>query len=145
MTHLMQPRYKVIAPIPFLKNDTVINGAIEVGHVFTLSLQKNGQYGLEYKRTGWTGVYYDAYFNDYPANFRRLQWWEDRQPEEMLSVQYVKDKSSGKVYRVADPSQNGRIWHVDGEIEHRFITRGWYEPATLEEYNDHQTRHGGVK
>lgn len=109
-TELLKPRYEVIADYP--------------GSSFTI-----GEVVFDYKEKAKSA------FDKYPHLFRPLAWWEHRKPEDM--PEYVKDKSSGKVYKVADPSQNHRIWHVDGEIEHRFITRSWYTPATETEYQEY--------
>ena len=69
---LMKPRYKVLTPWPPLNNF------------------KEGDIVTPDEFTGW-------HPKDYPLIFRRLEWWEERSPEDM--PEYVKYASTGKVYK----------------------------------------------
>jgi len=114
---LLKPRWKVIADYP---------GALHnVGDI--IQAYENGAAYL---------VEGDSYsMNDFPALFKRLKWHEDRELSDM--PEYVKDIDNGKIYKVASPEQNGRIWHVDGEMEHGHLLR-WankYTPIDKEEYD----------
>lgn len=79
------------------------------------------------------------YFRKFPANFKELCWGEERKPEDM--PEYVKGNvgSFFRVMKVAHPSQNFRLFHIEDEIEHRFAYKGQYEPATKEDYETYLT------
>lgn len=79
----MQPRYKVIADWPksIYKVGTIINA-------------------------GWRSedlLYCDTNgprMRDYPHLFRKLDWWEERQPEDM--PEYLKDIADGELFKVRE-------------------------------------------
>lgn len=79
---LMKPRVKCIA------NDT--SGDFEVGEI--LYPDSDGFYYLYNDVGRWR-----LYPEQYPHLFRRLEWWEERSPEDM--PEYVKYASTGKVYK----------------------------------------------
>jgi len=86
------------------------------------------------KFTGWHPKYY-------PVIFRRLDWWEYRDVKDMPEyVKQIMGTNKGKVYKIADPSQNGRIWHEEREIEYGYFLRyaGLFEPATETQFNDYK-------
>lgn len=112
---LLKPRYKVIADYP--------ESIWEVGKILDRDWGWNGD-----DETGFKN-----HISHYPHLFRKLDWWEDREPGDM--PEYVKDLKTNKIFKVADESQDFRIWHTEGEIEFRFIKNSGYEPATEEEYN----------
>lgn len=125
---LLKPRYKVIADYP--------GSDFEIGAILT-------KYGMLYDyeiEPGRHRSYSDHMIEGYSHLFQKLEWWQDRKPEEM--PKYVKSISGhdiGRVYKVANPNQDGRVWHIDGEIEFGHLRR-WaagYMPITLEEYNSY--------
>lgn len=62
---LLKPRYKVIADYPGNNNN--------VGDIITIETAKTKE--AEQLVCGW--------YDKYKANFKRLEWWEDRKIEEM--------------------------------------------------------------
>jgi hypothetical protein len=92
---LLKPRYKVIADYP--------NSLFEAGEVLT-KIE-----GISVYSTGRVGI--DAYdVSHYPHLFRKLEWWEERQPEDM--PEYVKGKINGKkVFKVSGfgPTSSGTL------------------------------------
>jgi hypothetical protein len=110
---LMQPRYEVVADYPG-------NDSYSVGSVI-----EN------------IGPNYAAMLEDYPHLFRKFEWWDKRDDNEM--PQYVKHPKFG-VKKVAAKEYDFRTWHVDDEIEHRFAKTGWGEPATEQEYLNYQNK-----
>jgi hypothetical protein len=110
---LMRPRFKVKELYPFSQ--------FKIGQIIT---------------TGENSHLYRM-LEQFPNVFARLQWWEERKPEEM--PEYVKGVSGhmkDRFYKICDPSQDRRIWHKDYEIEHRFFKSypRWFIPATPDEY-----------
>lgn len=117
---LLIPRWKVIADYP--------KSLYHVGDIL------NG---------GWRSedcIYCDTNgprWRHYPHLFRKLEWWEERTKEELMLVKHVKrigKYHTGEIHTVASPEQDGRIWHVDNEIEFRFIKDSDLIPVTEEEY-----------
>jgi len=112
---LLKRRWKVIADYP--KNP------YKVGHIIQSEF-------------GWI----TDYVKPYPHLFRELHWSEDREildlPEYVKGIGgYFKDK----IFKIAPPSQNGRKWHIDNEIEHQTFLR-WataFMPSDESEYNDY--------
>ena len=84
---LLKPRYKVIADYP--------NCTFSVGQVLVQDDKEETDF--------WTGdqLYTDRYPKQYPHLFKKLEWWEERKPEDM--PEYVKDNTSiPKVIRKVD-------------------------------------------
>lgn len=124
---LMKPRCKAIAP------DT--SGNFEVGEIFYP--EKNGSYyfyGDNGKR-----CFAPKY---YPHLFRELEWWEDRNPEDM--PEFIKDATDGEVskpiWRQGKMKIGKRTWSI------RNIVMCFYSPATEEEYLAHikNTQNGTI-
>lgn len=113
IAELLKPRYIVMADWP---ESPLCEGDIIKG--------ESSYWGAKEKE------YFHA---DFPKIFKPLAWYEYRKVEEM--PEYVKS-ATGIVYKVAHPSQNGRIWHTEGEIEHRFINSTFYLPATSTDFNN---------
>lgn len=114
---LLKPRYKVIADYPDMED-------WKVGEILLENWNWHEEGGIKKS------------VSDYPHLFHKLEWWEERSDEDM--PEYVKKVGTGKVYKVADKSQNGRIWHEENEIENRFIRDSRWIPATEQEYLDYQ-------
>jgi hypothetical protein len=93
---LLTPRFKVIAGYPDSKT--------AVGEIFTLKFRPNNGnvYGIEI--LGTAGIWDQAYFERYPHLFKKLEWWEERELEQMPL--HVKDafipsaSEYHKVYKV---------------------------------------------
>lgn len=118
---LLKPRYKVIADYP------------------------NSRFKLDEILTQWIGNNYsgeDKYFvisnvEKFPHIFSKLQWWEDREIEDL--PQYLKEDLGGKVYyyKVEKYSYNKHKelkvgFMVDGYYDDEFLE--FFQPATQEEY-----------
>lgn len=103
---LLRPRYKVIAQYPF-------------------SSHPNGE--IIKATTGGT------YFDQYPHIFKKLEWWEDRKPEDM--PEYIKEgrfihKSTWRLNSLGEVilTVSDTDWHVNANVMH------WFQPATEQEY-----------
>lgn len=106
---LLKPRYKVIADYP--------NSEFKVGEIL-------GQFAMPINKDSFTNI------------FRKLEWWEDRKPEEM--PEYVKQKNGNTkaVYKVRThfDFQDDKGWGF--VADHDGINRYYhaYLPATESEY-----------
>ena len=105
---LLKPRYKVIADYPFMQ--------WALGQIILLTTGNDGDY----------------YFEKFPHLFKKLEWWEERKPEDM--PEYVKSelgvfkaewKMSALTMFVRDRNDPDDIWIMPSEK----IT-----PATEQEY-----------
>lgn len=105
---LLRPRYKVIADYPGIED-----------YGWKLHEIISPQYYTE-KTVGFC--------SKYPHLFRKLQWWEERKPEEI--PQYV--KTSDSVFKVDKWDRRSRsIALCDG----KWLDRRDILPATSDEYN----------
>lgn len=115
---LMKPRYKVIAEWPGQEE-------IQVGEIL---------HGIA-KEIGPIVFRLDAF----PHLFRKLEWWEERKPEDM--PEYVNDEDENKIFKVSFIMQeyrgrqqmviifpDERPYHVNDNV------MPLYEPATEAEY-----------
>lgn len=102
---LLTPRYKVIAKYP--------GSRWEVGHVVHLL---NNKGSIIYRWSDNNGDWvYEYWFMEYPAIFKKLQWWEERQEGEM--PQYVKilnQQDKEEVYKVNKWNNSNGMPYVDG-------------------------------
>lgn len=140
---LLKPRYECIAG--FWNNPFEIGQIIEMtGKSTRFPLLgedniENWEAWIDGKKGGAT-CYSITQFENYPHLFRKLHWAEKRNLED--TPEYVKGINSyftDKVYKVAHPSQNGREWHVDNEIEHQYFFRyaSDFIPVTLEDFTNY--------
>ena len=121
---LMQPRYKVIADYP--------NSIYKIGEIVQ-------QFGKDFFNT--------AFFEKYPQLFSKLEWWQDRKPEDM--PRYIKDKNGIKVYEVYKHFTCTYPPHRDGEwfddpncflINPGYAQNySFYLPATQTDYEQYKT------
>lgn len=100
---LLRPRYKVIAQYPFSPHPT--------GHIIKTAFG-------------------NKYFDQYPHLFKKLEWWEQRDSEEL--PEYVKTPE-GKVRRLQVD---------DGDLMLDRCKLSWFNlsrctPATLAEYEQY--------
>lgn len=77
---LLKPRYKVIADYPFNKHFKVGEILILFSFMKTKSIKDIEHY---YHHGETHQNFEDIWFDCYPHLFRKLQWWEDRKPENM--------------------------------------------------------------
>lgn len=118
---IMKPRWKIIAAIPFKEEDDFW----KVGEILD-------------RDWGWHGDDEDGFkyhISDYPHLFKKLEWWEGRQPEEMPL--YVKWES-GKVTQVIRWNEGCDFCKV---IDHTyFVSSHFFTPATREEYEQYKQK-----
>lgn len=126
---LLKPRYKVIADYPEIERHN-----IRIGDVITRS--ESAMYA-DKTQDGTPVVAIDHEI--FPAVFRRLEWWEERSPEDM--PEYVKHGENGKPRKIAE------FYPIYGEVvfeggRRRKLNSKWI-PATKLEYDDYlnQTNH----
>lgn len=128
---LLRPRYKVIADWPG------VAGKVCVGDIFDPDPEDEGMFWINGE------PFQEDKLKDYPHLFQKMEWHEDRAEGEL--PQYVKNKETGKIFRIAPPDQDGRIWHNEDEIENRHF-KGWpnsFIPSDIEEFNSQkQTTNG---
>lgn len=81
---LLKPRYKVIADYPGCK--------FKIGNILTYVREIAQTYDLwRNEKTGVEIIY--SGFGAFPHLFKKLEWWEDREPSEM--PEYVKWTDTG--------------------------------------------------
>lgn len=129
---LLAPRYMLIESYP-------ANYYFKVGDILTQSDQiPMGTFGkFINETTGWAWVHHPE---KYKANLKRLEWWEERQPEEM--PEYVKHAGSGRVAKVSRfdlKTTSAWFMYLDGELQPyapggSALENTHWLPATLEEY-----------
>ena len=111
---LLQPRYKVIADYP--------GNTMQVGTIFTSIL--------------------DSYWAKYPANFQKLEWWQDRDESDMPG--YVKVTRLKSYYdlpidciRKVNSWERGKVREWVADIFPVYAVVDDLLPSTEEEYNSH--------
>lgn len=127
---LLAPRYKVIADWPSL--DEIVIGDIIEGDIFE------------------SESLFNTPMNDYPHLFKKLEWWQERKPEEM--PEYIKFTDDyigfkrGQVYATCenwtdDIDDSCDIYFMKDKLSkeeygnHIAIPGGdWIQPATEEEF-----------
>jgi hypothetical protein len=145
---LLVPRYKVIDLFPF-------NQYFSIGDIIECEHLDDREHLATHERYAWleplknssahNTTFYESEFNKYPHLFRRLEWWEERQPEEM--PKYLKDKTG--VFKTRDWRLigavmafdiyiTGSVYSIDGwhELSKSFLPN--YLPATEAEYLNQQ-------
>ena len=140
--NLLIPRIKVMKDWPGRRD-------FEVGQVITLDKTfGDGSPMWEIEDCQGKRTYIMAFFKMFPAEFRLMEWWEERLPEEMS--EYVKDvfrpgmKNDIFVYRIKKHfkrnmtsvdcgiKSDGKYWEDENGFSHLYIH---YSPATESEYN----------
>lgn len=104
---LLRPRWKLIADYP--------DNPDKIGAIY------NPEYYLERNI---------AFFDKYPHLFKKLQWWEDRKPEEM--PEYVKHPRFDDVFKIVSIETKYMSVYLDDETFPRSLAH--FIPATKEEY-----------
>jgi|SRR6478752_2865 len=91
---LLKPRYKVINTWPDMGDRRYYQGE-------TLTLIQNVNSNQYCIRRG-DATLYDTYFDNYPHLFKKLEWWEERKPEEM--PEFV--KGYDRIYKMVNWTHN---------------------------------------
>ena len=119
---LMQPRFKVIADYPD-------NHRWNVGTILDRDWSRYPG-DDETKEPIWK-------ISDFPHLFKELEWWEEREVEDM--PKYVKSIANGSIVKeVTTYSLNDNMFYADyrGYSLHYYLK--FFEPATKEEYEEYQ-------
>ena len=124
---LLKPRYEVIADYP--------NNPYDIGTIFILPDDAWVYADLEYSNCE------PEFFDTWPNLFRKMAWWEKRDIKDMpeyvkwcKSWQAIPERAVGDVMIIEKWVLNthflseGKGWKLTGK---------WFEPATLEEYNNY--------
>lgn len=125
---LLIPRYKVIADYPRSKYN--IGDILELPVKVLCTNCATGEKQLEYAQThGDT----ESDFDSYPAIFRRMNWAEERKPEEL--PEYVKHVKSGFIEKIKAYERHNLILFaiVDTEGSNMRLI-DYIEPSTEEAY-----------
>ena len=113
---LLTPRYKVIADYP--------GCPFKVGAVLEKVKTVSGKWFVR-------GMFHDP--EDFPANFKKLEWWEERKGNE--APKYI--KSNNIVYKVDRWSKSFQDTHWLGCFVNKtkYIPCEELTPATSDDYN----------
>ena len=135
---LLMPRYKVIADYPH--NPYKVGDLLEefTNTAFKLTVTYNGNSMDETQ----ANTYPASAIEKMPHLFRKLNWWEERTLDELMSVNYVRITIYTGYWRVGDVV-NVTDYKIDTKNKklEKYILDGTRqsipercEPATLEEY-----------
>jgi hypothetical protein len=118
---LLKPRYKVIADWP-------PSCPYEIGQVVTI---KEDVLTVEAQQR--------LYWDKYPHLFRKLEWWEDRSPDEIIQMGFVKDIGDGEVFKVqaAHPTRTNQFLLTNKPTPAHYAHMEHFNPATLQEYTEY--------
>jgi hypothetical protein len=144
--YLLKPRYKVIADWPRPgKYDSLI-GAIYTLPDLREEMDNPTDKILANHKEDWCG-----YYDHYPHLFKKLEWWEERKPEEMPG--YVKYAGTGEIRKVDYfdlEATSSWFMFLDGN-NHPYCPSGsvlendhWLA-ATEQEYTEYQKLKENVK
>jgi len=132
---LMKPRWKVIADYP--------GSDYHIGEILD-------------RDWGWVGddeIGFKHQVSHYPHLFKKLEWWEDRTLDELMSVNYIRitiytgywrvgDVVNVTDYKIDTKNKKFELYILDGtqqSLPERCI------PATLEEYKADKSERSGSK
>lgn len=120
---LMKPRYKVIADYPM--SPFAVDKIIEFDKDEVHTDKNHNRWNI-------------SAFKFHPHLFRRLEWYEERSIEDM--PEYVKHITAGTPVKVKKyVGEDDCFWVTqDEETIIKHLSR--YLPATLEEYNEYQSK-----
>lgn len=117
---LLKPRYKVIAPWP--------GTHWKVGDIF-----EYGDHNCFKTESQPSIPMHLSVLDEHPHLFKKLEWWEERKPDEM--PEYVKHITTGKIWRVKEYDLPAGA-HVSGnEISSYWAAMKNLQPATEADYN----------
>lgn len=112
--HLLFPRYKVTDKWPSMR-DFSLNQIVTLDKIFSPQYRMYVVEDCQGERK-----YITKFFDDYPHLFKKLEWHEDRKPQELLSVEYFKMNYSGEILKKCKATS--------------YIGYDRYTPATEAEY-----------
>jgi hypothetical protein len=118
---LLKPRYRVIADYP--------GSQFTVGQIIQKQKYMDGKWHVK------------GFLNEpenYPDIFKPLEWWEEREPEEM--PQYVKSEHRKRVAKARFDMNDTSAWFMflDGEV-HPYAPGTEWLPATETDYLNYIT------
>lgn len=126
---LLQPRYRVIANFPQQNSP--------IGHIYELKKMELAKMG--------TIEEMEKYFNQYPALFKKVEWWENREvkdlPQYLKCIETPDQKISvGQILKIKDYFGDdlgycGRSEDVQENI--CVLNTNCYVPATEEEFENY--------
>jgi hypothetical protein len=135
---LLNPRYKVIADYPDNKDFQL--GKIIDFHPWVCAAHywEHSVEDCQGKRT-WLSEYFDKY----PHLFRKLEWWEERNENDIQYVKYLhEEKNIWVVLKVNRYAIEGKYTYAYVYDDKSKIGRIQFEktdlPATEEEYNNYK-------
>jgi len=124
---LLAPRYKVIADYP--------GNLWDVGTLLP----------SEYHAIKELSPNMIAFYDKYPHLFRKLEWWEERKPEDM--PEYLKTiHHDGRIYKAIE--HNIKASNGLGFINENGLRKSYcnYLPTTLEDYTHYtKSNKGGMR
>ncbi len=137
---LISPRYEVIDDYPE-------NKYFKVGDILCLETHRNGEVWLHYEyneafSAPRTINFQESYFSSYKNIFRKMQWWEQREENDMPKfLKHTLSDSPTTYHKIIkwdmnlligyENEKNGcnlRVWSTDYN----------YQPATEAEYNEYK-------
>lgn len=134
---LLAPRYKVIALWPYCHEE--VGGIITVyagesAYLYTLGKDSVHVYPSDRNRTT------TDWYEQYPHLFQKLEWWEERKPEDM--PEYVRQKNSNAIFKCRFDLNETSAYFMYLEEDSIHPYHPFYEiwePATYTEYINNQT------
>lgn len=138
---IMHPRFTVISDYPFnnhfRENDIVILNQKDEEGFFVKQPALNNKPNF-----GSFCAMREDYFRKYRAVFKRLEWWQHRSKQDLLSVPYVKATGAmyqHEVHKLTDVSGVGAIDHFLSAGQYYRELR-YFEPATKEDYENYLSK-----
>lgn len=136
---LLKPRYKIIADYPHspFPVGRLLDGNDES---FLVTRTQYQDFGELHFQNNWMPI---DYLEKFPHLFCKLEWWEERKPEEM--PEYVKPDPNGAleqfrsqktIYKVRRwVRDDNNLWCEVGDHDHIHVNH--IIPATSSEYNNY--------
>lgn len=137
---LLLPRYKVVSPWPCMELEP-----FHVGQIVTLQKhptdEGEGFIHIPIKHIP-DSYMRQAFFENYPHLFNKLEWWLHRDPKEM--PEYIKWPDTGMVAKVTryqvDDNASWGVFFLDDDFSYHLMHA---MPATEEEYNNYKAKKDG--
>lgn len=114
---LLTPRFKVIANYP--------NSPFKIGDILIQKINKPNTFLVEGR------TYNDRYPDNYPAIFREMNWWEERDINDM--PEYVKKAYKDTFYKIEKWHSHNTMCRIVDKPYSGYVQS--FIPATEEEYN----------
>lgn len=130
---LLRPRWKVTNIWPDMGDNQFFEGEI-------IELNAQDEDCSQWKVRRKDSTLYDAFFENYPHLFKRLEWWEEREISAL--PQYIKESNTGKIGKVFE-------WHCIGGTtffvlkpytdlqKAKWFNPDFFTPATHKQYLDY--------